>query len=71
MKEIKKLPTSLGFEGFLNGEVVTYGCRSFPLSEYEKLYSVLVQFGLESYKIPKIGEVTTKELGEIIKAAKS
>jgi hypothetical protein len=71
MKEIKKLPKSLGFDGFLNGNVVTYGCRSFLLEDYQKLYDVLVQFGLESYRIPKIGEIKTEELAEIIRVAKS
>ncbi len=70
MKEIKKLPTSLGFEGFLNGNTITYGCRTFSLDDYQKLYDVLTLFGLESYRIPKIGEIKTSELGEILKVAK-
>ena len=74
MKEIKKLPTSLGFEGFLNGDVITYGCRTFTLEDYQKLYDTLIQFGIKSYKIPfgkSGGDVTTEELGEILKVAKS
>jgi len=71
MQEIKKLPTSLGFEGFLRGNTITYGCRSFSVDDYQKLYDVLILFGLESYRIPKVGEVKTSELGDILKAARS
>ena len=75
MKEIKKLPSSLGFEGFLNGNTITYGCRSFSLEDYQKLYDILIQFGIKSYKIPfgksNTGDITTEELGEILKVAKS
>ena len=75
MNEIKKLPDSLGFKGFLNGNVITYGCRTFSLDDYQKLYDVLIQFEIKSYKIPfgksNSGDVTTEELGEILRVAKS
>ena len=75
MNELKKLPTSLGFDGFLNGNIVTYGCRTFTIDEYQKLYDVLIQFGIKSYKIPfgksNSGDVTTEELAEILRVAKS
>ena len=75
MNEIKALPDSLGFKGFLNGDVITYGCRTFKLNDYQKLYDTLIQFGIKSYSIPygkdSVGEIQTTELGEILRVANS
>ena len=70
MKQNKKLPKILGYEGVQNEDLVIYGCRTFTVDDYQKLYDILKKLGIKSYKLPA-GEVKFEELEDMMNAIKS
>lgn len=69
MSEIK-LNKILGFSGILKENVVTYGCRSFSVEDYENLYNILKKLNIKAYTLGA-GVVKIEELEEMIKIIKS
>lgn len=69
MSEIK-LNRILGFKGILKDNMVTYGCRSFPVEYYIELYDILKKLDIKAYTLGA-GVIKIEELEEMINIIKS